>query len=39
MFIVNVTADEVLTDLLCNITNKNLSYNSIFKKENIFLWS
>ena len=30
MFIVNGTADEVLTDLLCNITNKNLSYNSIY---------
>lgn len=33
-----VPKDEVLTVLSCNITNKNLPCNSIFKKENIFLW-
>lgn len=28
---------EVLAVLFCNITNNFLSYNSIYKKENIFL--
>jgi hypothetical protein len=32
-----VPQGEVLTVLSCNITNKNLSYNSISQKENIFL--
>lgn len=36
-FEMNRPQHEVLTGLLCNNTNKILGYNSISKKENIFL--